>query len=360
MQVVIVGGGVIGLMMARELLAAGQAVRLVERRGTGQEASWAGGGIVSPLWPWRYPPAVTALAAVAQSAYPELAAALAAETGIDPELSPCGMLLIDSEDERDALAWAATYDRPMQRVQGLAALRDLEPGLGEGFRQGLWMPYIANIRNPRLLAALRASVLARGGVITEHDGVAAIESAGGRVSGVRLASGERVDGDQVILATGAWTAELLAPFGLSLPIRPMRGQMLLYQTAPGTLRHIVLAEGRYLIPRRDGHVLCGSTTEDVGFDTGTTSEARALLQGVAARILPVLAEQTPIAHWAGLRPGSPNGIPWIGPVPGVEGLWVNAGHYRNGLVLAPASARLLVDLLLGRTPALDPTPYRVG
>lgn len=359
MRIVIVGGGVIGLMMARELLGAGQAVRLVERRGTGQEASWAGGGIVSPLWPWRYPPAVTALAAVAQSAYPELAAALAVETGIDPELSPCGMLLVDSEDERDALAWAEAYDRPMSRVTGLAALRELEPGLGEGFHRGLWMPYIANVRNPRLLAALRASVLARGGEITEHDGVAAIETQGGRASAVRLTSGEQIAGDQIILATGAWTAALLAPFGLSLPIRPMRGQMLLYETAPGTLQHIVLAEGRYLIPRRDGHVLCGSTTEDVGFDTHTTAEARALLQGVAQRILPVLAQQAPVAHWAGLRPGSPNGIPWIGPVPGVDGLWVNAGHYRNGLVLAPASARLLVDLLLGRAPALDPAPYRV-
>lgn len=357
-RIVVVGGGVIGLMTARELAQAGHRVLVLERRHVGAEASWAGGGIVSPLYPWRYPPAVTALAQLAQRAYPDLAAALLAETGIDPEYFPCGMVMLDAEDARDARAWADMQGQALEAVDAPALQRRL-PGLGPAWRSGLWMPHIANIRNPRLLQALAASLPGRGIGLREGAEVTGWVREGGRVTAARLAGGEEVAADAFVVCGGAWSARLLEEVRPGLPVRPVRGQMLLYKRAPGELPAILLGEGRYVIPRRDGHVLCGSTLEEAGFDTVPTAAAHASLRATAGRLWPALADDEPVAQWAGLRPAAPNGIPFIGRVPAADNLWLNAGQYRNGLVLAPASARLLADQLLGRAPVADPRPYQV-
>ncbi len=355
---VVVGGGVNGLLTARALATEGWTVTLLERGQTGREASWAGGGIVSPLYPWRYSAPVTALAKAARAAYPQLAATLLAETGIDPEFERCGMLMLDAPDADAARQWAADEGEDMQPLLA-AALQARAPWLAPGWREGLWMPAIANIRNPRLLQALLRSLQQRGVTVETAAEVVALQRGADRVSGVRTADGRVFEAGAVVLCGGAWTATLLRGFGLMAPpVRPVRGQMLLYRLAPGALPCIVLAEGRYVIPRRDGHVLCGSTLEEAGFDKSVTAEALASLQASAARLLPALAGLVPLAQWAGLRPGSPAGVPFIGPVPGVDGLWVNAGQFRNGLVLAPASVQLLVEQMAGRTPTLDPAPYQ--
>lgn len=357
-RVVVVGGGVIGMMTARELALAGHRVHLLERRQLGAEASWAGGGIVSPLYPWRYPPAVTALAQLAQRAYPALAEALRGETGIDPEYFPCGMLMLDAEDARDARAWAAMQGQALEALDA-AALRQRLPGLAPGWGGGLWMPGIANIRNPRLLKALAASLRGLGVELREGAGVVDWRRSGHRVSAALLADGAAVEADAFVVCGGAWSGQLLASQHPGLPVRPVRGQMLMYRREPGELPAILLGEGRYVIPRRDGHVLCGSTLEDAGFDTVPTEAAHASLRATAERLWPALRGQEPVAQWAGLRPAAPNGIPFIGRVPGLDNLWLNAGQYRNGLVLAPASARLLADQLLGREPVADPRPYQL-
>lgn len=357
-RVLVIGGGAIGLMTAWLLAEEGVEVLLLERGEIGREASWAGGGIISPLYPWRYAPPVTALARYAQEAYPELSRRLHELTGIDPEHEACGMLMLDAEDSRDAQAWAVEEGAGLERL-GPEAMQARFGWLAPGHREGLWMPGIANIRNPRLLRALRARLEAMPGV-TLREGLAAEPVLdGGRCRRVRLVSGELLEADAVVVCGGAWSGGLLERLGHSLPVRPIQGQMVLYKVEPGALPCMVMHKGRYLIPRRDGHVLCGSTLEDVGFDKHTTPEAGAELVAVAQSLWPALRALQPVAHWAGLRPFSPNGIPFIGPVPGVEGLWVNAGQYRNGLVLAPASARLLADLLTGREPVVNPAPYRL-
>lgn len=356
MNAVIIGGGVMGMLTALELVRTGWRVTLLERRKTGQEASWAGGGIVSPLYPWRYPPAVTALAQQAQAAYPALADELHQASGIDPELTPCGMLMLDAEDVRDAVVWARRQQRELQLVAG----RDLGR-FGEGlerFDQGIWLPGIANIRNPRLLAALRETLRVKGVVLVEDQEADTWEQEQGRVLSVTTVQGRRFEADHFVVAAGAWSARLLAGQGGGVAVRPIKGQMLLYH-APGAVRHILMHQGHYLIPRRDGHVLCGSTLEDTGFDKGTSEEALRLLHQAASRLCPALAGLRPVRQWAGLRPASPNGIPYMGKAPGTANLWVSAGHYRNGLVLAPASARLLADLMSGRPPVVDPTPYQL-
>ena len=145
---------------------------------------------------------------------------------------------------------------------------------------------------------------------------------------------------------------------MQLPVKPVRGQMILYRAEPGVVQRIVLSQDRYVIPRRDGRILVGSTVEDVGFEKATTRAAMQELEAEARRIIPALANYPIEHHWAGLRPGSPHDIPYIMQHPRISGLFVNTGHFRNGVVLGPASARLLADILLQREPILDPLLYR--
>jgi glycine oxidase len=178
----------------------------------------------------------------------------------------------------------------------------------------------------------------------------------GKIEGVRTEYSE-ITADNVIIACGAWSARLLKEMGQDLPVVPVRGQMILYQARPDQLKRIVIKEGRYAIPRKDGRILVGSTMEDVGFDKAITEEARDELDAAAKDLVPLLAEARLERHWSGLRPGSPTGVPFIGAYPRVEGLYINAGHYRNGVVMAPASAQLMVDILLNRETNVNSEPY---
>ncbi|MCW2294378.1 glycine oxidase [Pseudomonas sp. BIGb0408] len=355
-DVIVVGGGVIGLLSAYQLAAAGKRVTLLDRGPLGGEASWAGGGIVSPLYPWRYSQAVTALAHWSQDFYPGLGQRLLAQTGLDPEVHVTGLYWLDLEDQAEALAWAQREGRPLHEVSVDSAYAAVAP-LGEGFQRAIYMSGVANVRNPRLVKALRMALQAMPAVtLIENSPVEGFVRDVDRVVGVRTADGESL-GEQVVVAAGAWSGEVLRSLGLALPVEPVKGQMILFKCAEDFLLSMVLARGRYAIPRRDGHILVGSTLEHAGFDKTPTVDALSSLRASAEALLPALKDAQVVGHWAGLRPGSPEGIPFIGEVPGHEGLWLNCGHYRNGLVLAPASCQLLVDLMLGREPIIDPAPY---
>ncbi|MCB1876908.1 MAG: glycine oxidase ThiO [Chromatiales bacterium] len=353
---VIVGGGVIGMLTARELLAAGLRVALVERGAPGRESTWAGGGILSPLHPWRYPDPVNQLAEWSKAAYPQLARELIRDTGVDPQWTPNGMLMLHVEDRHDALAWEDRFQAGLDEIEEARVLAT-EPALCPSPGPGLWMEKVGQVRNPRLARALRVDIELRGAVVLCNDPVTQIDSKAGRVSGVRTTNGQVLSANRVVIAAGAWTAELLAGLCPAPPVEPVRGQMLVYRTQPGTLQRIVLFRDRYLIPRRDGRIVAGSTMERVGFDKSTTADARAAIHADAAAVIPLLADAPIEHHWSGLRPGSPNGVPFIGEHPRLGGLYINAGHFRNGLVTAPASTRLLADLLLGREPILAPAAY---
>jgi glycine oxidase len=355
----IIGAGIIGLLSALRLARAGVRVTLLERQAAGQESSWAGGGIVSPLYPWRYSPAVTALAHWSQDYYPKLAQQLLADTGVDPEVHATGLYWLDLQDESEALAWAAAQQRPLLSLP-MAAVRDALPMLGEAFSRALHLPGLANVRNPRLVQALRAALQQLDNVqLREHCPVTGFIREGGRVCGVQTAQGD-LRAERVVVASGAWSGELLGLLGVDLPVQPVKGQMILYKCAADFLPAMVLADGRYAIPRRDGHVLVGSTLEHCGFDKTPTGAALDSLRASAEALLPALAGAEVIGHWAGLRPGSPQGIPYIGEHPAHPGLWLNCGHFRNGLVLAPASCELLKNLLLDEAPIVDPAPYQMG
>lgn len=346
----IIGGGLIGMLTARELALAGVSVTLLERGETGRESSWAGGGILSPLYPWRYPDEVSDLAQYGQRVYPELAKSLSDESGVDVEWIQSGLLMPACDEDAQAMEWARKYSSDMGIVEG-AELKQIAPELSSNLTQSnaIWLPKVAQVRNPRFARALRGSIDKLG--VKVLTGVAAKEISlrAGKVDGVVTESGQRIAAGQVVLAGGAWSAGLLEGLGLALPVEPVRGQMLLYKTEPSTVKRIILNKDRYVIPRRDGRVLVGSTLEHTGFDKQTTDSARVELEAEAQRIVPALANFPIEAHWAGLRPSSPDGVPFIGACPNTCGLFLNTGHYRNGVILGAASATMLANMILGKS-----------
>lgn len=354
-RLAVIGGGIIGMVTARELARRGLAVTVYERGRVGAEASWAGAGVLSPLPPWHYPPPVQQLARASQALYPDIAAQLLADTGIDPQWTPSGLLVLDGDADA-AHDWAR---QAAARVDDLdaAAVRALEPALTP--HRALRLPDVAHIRNPRLLRALHADLARRAVEVREHTPVIALDTDGTRVLGLRTAAG-LMGCEGVVIAAGPWSGELLE--GLWRPqVSPVRGQMLVFEAPAGLLGHVVLTpDGHYLVPRRDGRILVGSSVEHAGFDRGVTPEVGATLAGLAAQLLGALRGLNPIAQWAGLRPFTPTGVPIIGRHPDIENLWLATGHYRNGLTLAPATAALLADLIGGTAPELDAAPYRPG
>lgn len=351
---IVIGGGLIGMLTARELAMEGHSVSLLEQGSTGRESSWAGGGIVSPLYPWRYADSITRLASWSQQNYPALAQNLQLESGIDPEYSRNGLLVLEPGDTDLALAWAGKTPQAVETLNA-EAIGDCEPALETPTDNAIWLPEVAQIRNPRLVKACRGTINERV-EIREQVTVTELMVEKGSVLGVRTTTGQ-LSAPNVIVCAGAWSGKLLQPYLTSPRIEPVMGQMILFRARPETQRRIVLHNDRYLIPRRDGRILVGSTLEYTGFEKLTTQAARDSLAAYARDRFPYLRDAEIEHHWAGLRPGSPQGIPYIGPVPQVEGLFVNAGHFRNGVVLGPASVRLLTDLILERDPILPPQPY---
>lgn len=310
----------------------------------GRESSWAGGGIVSPLLPWNYPEQLSRLALSSMKAYGDWVAGIEARSGHVAEYWRCGMRISEPAGPEPALAWCQTHDLAVER-------------LCVGGQDSLWLPDIAQVRNPRLVASLREAVLQLGGKIHPHCEAKAATQQGGRIISIETNQGT-FSADRIVVATGAWSGIPLPGLNGAPNIRPVRGQMLLFKLEPGTLDTILFRNGLYLIPRRDGHILVGSTLEDAGFDKTTDPATRERLHAEAAALLPLLGSEQPVKHWAGLRPGSPDNIPIIDRHPDYENVFVNTGHYRYGVTLAPASAELLVDLMEGNTPHLDPEPYR--
>lgn len=344
-KVVIIGGGLLGMLSARELALAGCEVEILERGRVGQESSWAGGGILSPLYPWRYADAITELARWSQQRYRQFAATLLDETGIDPEWTQSGLLMpeVDETEQAEALQWAKRFGYRLECLDA-GQVAALSPTISRVQGNALWMPDVAQVRNPRLIKALHAALLKAGVTIRESSPVEAIEHGAGGVKGVRC-NGQLLSADKVVICGGAWSGEIARKLGVELAVRPVKGQMLLFRATPELLKQVVLWDGYYLIPRRDGRILCGSTLEETGFEKQTTEEARRHLIEQAHRILPELKNYQIEHHWAGLRPGTAEGIPFIGPVGDIEGLYVNAGQYRNGVVTGLASAAELADYL---------------
>ena len=358
-DVIIIGAGVSGLLTAIELTESGAHCCLLDKGLIGQESSWAGGGILSPLYPWNYPPAVTALATWSQQHYPDYFARLQDETGIDPQYLSSGHLILGHDKQAESIAeWAQRSHSQVDRIEG-KELATLEPALSDHFDHALWLPRVGQVRNPRFIKALTRRATQLGITLIEKTKVVEITRHGSTVTGIATRK-NRLSAAQTLISSGAWSA---LPLGddIQLPeIEPVKGQMIQFQTTAGSIRRISLYRGHYIIPRQDGKVLAGSTLEYTGYDKSTDDKSANALRDAAIQLYPSLQDQPVIDHWAGLRPGNKRQIPYICPHPRLENLYFNTGHFRNGIVLGLASARLCADLMLGRMPILNAADYAIG
>lgn len=361
-DVLIVGGGVIGLAIAREAARAGMSVTLLERGGVGGEASGASAGMLASQLEAHEPGPLLALSLRSRALYPEWAAALLEETGVDIDLRRDGALVVAKDPVASRhLDAAFRFQRdaglPVERLDAAAARR-AEPALAPGIEGGLFLPEEASLDPVLLTQALAAAAERAGARVVSGCGVASIAAASGRVEGVVATDGTRHAAARVVIAAGAWSGGIAAPRFVPPPSEPVRGQIVCFE-APGIVRAIVESGDVYLVPRGDGRLLAGSTTERVGFDKRVTAGALASLSSGAVAILPALAKAPFHGAWAGLRPAAPDGLPVIGPA-SIEGLYYACGHFRNGIVLAPITARLVSGMLRGEgapAPGFDAAPF---
>jgi len=356
-DITIIGGGVIGLLTAREFFNAGATVTVIEKNTLGQESSWAGGGILMPLYPWRQADAITRLTVQSLNLYPTLAAQLLADTHKDPEWTQCGILITKNPDYAEAVNWCKTNNVAFEVAES-----HFFDAINTTPDHPLWLPTIAQARNPRLVKSLRQDLVNKGITLNEQCELIDVILDKNRITHIKTSTG-LLPVQQLIISAGAWTGslfkQLFPELSLAPIVAPVKGQMLIFDAQPDTLRSMVLDGDHYLIPRRDGKILAGSTVEHDGFNKSTSLTAKERLTDFALTLLPALKKAPLIHHWAGLRPGTQEGIPYIDQHPDITNLSINAGHFRNGLIMGPASAQLMVDLILKRPTAVAPEPYQL-
>jgi glycine oxidase len=385
-DVLIIGGGVIGLSLAWDLARHGSSVHVIDQGEPGREASWAGAGIISPAKMSAAQHPYEQLRGLAYELHPRWAGELRELTGIDTGFRRCGGLhLARTPGEAAALAgWAGSLREEGIEVERLAAadLTEIEPGIATGYRScenapavlstkysvpstrdrfaaAFSLPDEAQLRNPWHLQALIAACEQAGVTITSHVTTTAFHLAANHLDAVQTNSSP-LRARQYCFTAGAWTGQILQQLGIATGILPVRGQMVLFRCERPPITRIVNEGSRYLVPREDGRVLAGSTEEEVGFDKRTTEEAVADLTQFARGLVPALHEAPIERTWAGLRPGSFDGLPYLGPLPVVKNAFIAAGHFRSGLFLSTATAVVMSQLIRGEQPQIDLAPFRVG
>jgi glycine oxidase len=350
--VAVVGGGAVGCAVAFVLARAGLAVALFERGELAGESSGAAAGMLAPLGEAETDGPLRRWGLRALDAFGGLVEELRERTGIDPELTRSGLLHVATDEARAAaLRRRATVEPGLGLAWlGAAELRTLEPALTPAACGALLSPREAHVRSPLLVRAFAEAAAHEGARLRTGTPVVGLARDQERVVGVETPEG-RVDAGQVVLAAGSFTglcARWLDP-APRLPVTPVRGQIVaLDAPRPGPRATLWGAGGTYLVPKRDGSLVVGATTEHVGFDRRVTAGAVAALLDAGAALVPGLADAGFRRAWAGLRPDTPDHLPLVGPVPGAPGLVVAAGHYRNGVLLSGITAQMVADGLLGK------------
>jgi glycine oxidase len=349
-KIIVIGGGIIGCSIARELAGAGCRVTLLERERVGSEASTAAAGILCPQLEAEAPSPLLDLGLASLAAYAQFAEAVRRETGIDPELDTGGTLVPDMTRDDVAASerifrWQHEAKLPVERLSA-KEIAGLEDQLSGGILGGIFFPKTGRVNPSALTRALALSARARGVEIREGCPVVSLLSSQARVTGAVLSGGETLLSDTIVLAAGAWSSAL-TPM-IRIQVVPVRGQMLVFETHRPPRRHVLVTPRAYLVSRRNGTVLVGSTTEMVGFQKGVTPKSMMKLIASALALDPTLESANFSGAWSGLRPGTSDGLPLMGPVS--PGLVAATGHYRNGIVLAPITAALITEwILTGKT-----------
>ena len=360
MRVLVVGAGVIGAAVAWELLQRGAEAVLLDGAAEGGHTSAASAGMVNPFS--LTPDDTPALPLYWQSLqmYPDWTRALHERTGIDPEWRDGGCLRValtptDAEHLEASLAWIRRYDARAERIDAHTA-RQLEPTLNPEIACALHIPSEGWVHTERLMRALHRAVQLSGANLYTGSPVLSLVVCNGSVRGVQTAHGV-LEGDAVVVAAGAWAGALLQPLGIHAPTTPVRGVILSLGDLPLPIRRILSSPVGYLVPRVDGTALLGATREQAGYDARATAEGYAVLTHNLARLAPHLMHATVLGHTVGLRPDTPDHNPYIGAVAGYDGLYLAAGHAYHGILLAPATARAIADVILNGATELPIAPF---
>ncbi len=349
-DVIVVGGGAIGLALARTM-AEDRSVLLIERGSTGRESSWAAAGMLCPHSEATENDPLLGLSLASLAMYRTFAAELLEETGVDIEYQDNGVIVLASdsieyENLRHRCAWQqrAGLDATLLSAEDA---RRREPRLTLEFEGAMFCPGDHQIRPRILLDALKKSCAIRGVEILENSPVEAIVSAGDHVTGVRSGSGSFA-APVVILAAGAWASEIdgMCP---KIRMKPRKGQILSLEMPGPVFRHLIRWGRLYLVPRRECELVVGATNEDCGFDRRPTAAGLSVLLADAQRLSSDVGHYPILETWAGLRPATEDGLPAIG-ASGVEGLFYALGHYRNGILLTPVTAKIIDALTRGDIP----------
>ena len=363
-DVAVVGGGVIGLSVAWRAAQRGMRVVVLERAQPGGGASWVAAGMIAPISEARpKEQSLLRLSMESARAYPEFVAELRAESGRDPGFLSCGTLAAARDrDEAEALerelAMRVGLGLSVRRLRPSEARR-LEPGLAPAVRLALDVPDDHVIEPHALTAALSEALGRAGGELRAGREVAEVCVSDGRVSGVRLASGDSIEADQVVIAAGVWSSSLAGiPADARVPLRPVKGQTLRMHdpSGPGLLTRVLRMSPGYVVPRGDGRYVLGATMEERGFDTTITAGAIFEQLRDAIELVPGIGEWVIDGLVAGLRPGTPDNAPVLGPG-AVEGLQWATGHYRHGILLAPITADVLATTLAGEAAPEIAAPF---
>lgn len=362
-DLVVVGAGAIGLSIAREARKNGLSVAVLERASAGRGASWAAAGMLSPLGEALDPGPFLQFGLRSLDLWSDFARGLEEETGEDVEYRECGKLRLalgEREEERlrRRLAWARKHDIPAEWLEAEDVMRD-HPGLAPLTRGALLLERDFRVDNRRLVQALRIACVIGGVQLREGAEVTSLLTDRDRAQGVQLSTGQRVEAGQVLVAAGAWSGRI-GGLPRPVPVRPIRGEMAALRPASiGRIpfsRHgahepggpVLESERLYMVPRDDGRLLVGATETDAGFAAGPTVGGIRHILSEAAAMFPAL-ESAPVEEvWSGFRPGSPDGMPILGLVPGIGDLFVSTGHYRNGILLTPATAEGMGALVSGK------------
>jgi glycine oxidase len=361
LKVVIVGAGVAGLTIGWRLRQAGVDVLILERAQAGQGASWAAAGMIAAATEMAEAPSAEAeLGRYARGIWPAFAREIEAASDIAISYGQSGALMVAHGTEEATLYAARAAADPELKVLTPDEARAMEPMLG-AMEAALWDPREAQVDNRALGRALVAAFVRAGGALSTNEAVVRVFVHQGRAVSVHTPVAIH-HADAFVLAAGAWSGLVdgLPPDAVP-PVKPIKGEMLAL-VPPGGARlpgRMIWGNGVYLVPR-DGRLLVGATLEDAGFDTSLTDFAENWLSSRAVELMPPLRQWRIDEHWAGLRPGSPDGLPLLGPTT-VAGLYVASGQFRNGILFAPAVGEILSRFVLGRTgdfEAFDPRRFR--
>jgi len=355
MRTVVVGGGVIGCAIAYYLTKAGVQVTLVERGEVGGEASGAAAGMLIPPAGAAAPGPFRDLCFASLALYPSLIESIQRESRISVECLDSGILVLAEtpglvQPLRAHARRQSEGGRRAEWVEG-DALHDLEPALSRRVLGAVYSPEEKHVNPGLVTRALARAAEVAGAEIWEKAMLTGFIGRGARLTGVHTNAAQITDADSIVLAAGPWTDDLTGRLRVRVPTPPMRGQMLSYRSTD--VRHAIWGENGYLVPKAGGVVFAGATVEDVGFRKKTTARALAGLRHMATALVPSLRLAEVASAWAGLRPGSPDGLPIIGRLPGRENVYVATGHFRNGILLAPITGKLISQLIVDGTAEVD-------